>query len=354
MKTSLNFGLPVVAATELRRPGSNERLIGSNGELNANSVPELLKAIASLAEATRDGSVGTEKEVASAQSHKEMVLAAFDDPEELSALGDMLAESLTITSNRDGFMRRLLREQDVVQGARPEARLNTKNVSASIATGPVQTQTQIVRDNDIFPPEFYITARPFIEERDIARSSSDLLEEKYVDALEAIMVQEDRTWKQAADNVVGLDNPHLNIAGSFTPSSFAAMVNSVSRWGITPAAALLASDLWTDITSNSDWHTIIDPVAQHELLMTGKLGVVHGVSLITDQYRHQQHKVLNGGDIYVVGAPDQHGQYTDRGGVQSKPIDETQERIPGRGWAMSELVSIAIINSRSVARGRRV
>ena len=126
--------------------------------------------------------------------------------------------------------------------------------------------------------------------------------------------------KQMADSLIGLDNPHLNISGAFTPQAFAELSTSVNNWGIVPAAALIASDLWLDIVSNTEWSDIIDPVSQHELLLTGKLGQIHGVELITDQFRHAQHKVLNGGEIYIVGGADYHGQYTDRGGVTSQPL----------------------------------
>lgn len=352
------YGNNVVLASELRRTGSNERLIGNNGELNASNKNELMKAIAQLIDVAGNNSVLTDTkatEVANvAATHREMVQAAFDSREELAALGDLMADNLTVTSNRDGFMRRLMRQQNIENGQIPSVRMTTKNVTAAIGTGPVQSQTQFIRDNEIFPQEFYITARPYIEQRMINRSASDILEEKYVEALEAIMVAEDRTWKQMADSLIGLDNPHLNISGAFTPQAFAELSTSVNNWGIVPAAALIASDLWLDIVSNTEWSDIIDPVSQHELLLTGKLGQIHGVELITDQFRHAQHKVLNGGEIYIVGGADYHGQYTDRGGVTSQPIDGTQERVPGRGWFLAETMSLCIANSRSIARGRRI
>lgn len=352
-----NRQVDIAVASELRRQGSNERLVGRNGELNASNNKDLIAAIAQLMEVASTSKVVTEQqatEIASAaQTHREMVQAAFDSPEELAALGDLLAENLTVAANRDGFMRRFLRQQDLENGAIPSVRMNTKNVTAAVATGPVQTQTQFVRDNMYYPNEFYITARPYLEQKDIVRSTTDLLEEKYVDALEAIMVQEDRTYLAMVDSLVGLDNPHLNIAGAVTPQAFAELTSYVNDWGVTPAAALLSSDVWKDIVSNVEWSDIIDPVSQHELLLTGKLGVIHGMEIVSDHFRHPQHKVLGSGEVYVLGAADQHGQYTDRGGVEAQPIDGTQERVPGRGWFMSETISMVIANSRSVARGKR-
>ena len=348
----------MVLATDLRRAGSTERLVAGNGELNAGSKQDLLKAISQLIEVASTSKVVSDEqasEMASVQqTHQEMVLSAFDSQQELAALGDVLAENLTVTSNRDGFMRRFLKYQELQNGTIPHVRMNMKNVTASIATGPVQTQTQFVRDNDYYPAEFYIVARPYIEQKMILRNTGDILEEKYNDALEAIMVQEDRTWKKMADSLIGLDNPHLNIAGMFTPQAFAELCAYVNNWGVIPAHALLASDLWQDIVSQPEWAQIIDPVSQHELLLTGRLGTVHGLALVSDHFRHPQHKVLNSGEIYVIGHPDQHGQYTDRGGVESQTLDGTQERVPGRGWFLSCTESAVISNSRSIARGRRI
>lgn len=358
MNKRLQFSPNIAVASDLYRDGSNERLVGRNGELNAGNKQELMEAIAQLIEVAGNKKIITEhqaEELAStAQTHREMITAAFDSKEELAALGDLMAENLTIATNRDGFMRRFLKYQELENGNIPHVRMNVKNVTASVATGPVMTHTQFIRDNDLYPQEFYITARPYIEQKMIARTSSDILEEKYIDALEAIMVQEDRTWKHMADELVGLDNPHLNISGTFTPSAFAELTSTVNNWGVTPASALIASDIWKDIVAQPDWATIIDPVSQHELLLTGKLGVIHGQDIISDHFRHPQHKVLDQGDCYIVGAADQHGQYSDRGGVESQPIDGTQERVPGRGWFMTETMSMVIANSRSVARGRRI
>lgn len=346
----------VVAATDLKRPGSNERLVGANGELNAGSNKELLTAIAALLDATKSQRVVTEAQAntMNSQERQALVLAAFQSKEELASLGDVLAEQIQLTANRDGFARRFLQYQDLAQGQLPQVRMSRKDIVASVATGPTEVATQFVRDNILFPQEFTISTRPFIEQKEIARASGDILEEKYTEALEGIMVAEDRIWKQMADQVVGgAGNPHLNVAGEFNPKAFARSTGYLQDYGVTPAFALLASDLWSDIIASPEWAEIIDPVSQHELLLTGKLGTVHGMEILSDQFRHEQHKVLNRGEFYIVSTPYQHGQYTDRGGVQSQPIDGTHESTAGRGWFMSELMSMVIANPYSVARGRR-
>jgi len=346
-------------ATELRLPGSNERMVGAGGELNANSKKDLLNRIGSFSGVVQAGTeVITEAKAVDREQlkakHHNMVLSAFDSGEQLSTLGEVMADELYIASNRDGFARRFLSRQELTQGNIPHIRMRMKDVVAVIASSASRIETQIIRDQDHYPPEFYITARPYIEKREIDRSKTDVLEEKYIEALEALMVGEDRTWKRLALATVGVANPQSNIVGSMTPTALGNLRNRVSRWQIPARYWLIANDLWTDIIADPGFQAIIDPVSKYELLLAGELANIIGLTVVSDAFRHPAHKVLDSGEMYVIGDPINHGQYTDRGGVDSQPIDGTHENIPGRGWMMSESLSMVIANARSVARGVRV
>jgi len=59
------------------------------------------------------------------------------------------------------------------------------------------------------------------------------------------------------------------------------------------------------------------------------------------------------GEQFILGNPENLGQYTDRGGIDSLPLDGATEGIAGRGWMMSEYVSMLVANSRAVAKGKR-
>jgi len=335
---------------------SRQAFIGHNGEVNAGSKAELLQVISALID--RNDPTMTEAEAVSreelAKVHENMVTAAFSSNEQLAAVGGELADELYITANRDGFMRRFLGRQDLSRGNIPSTRMQMKNVVAVVASSASQIETQIVRDNDYYPPEFYITARPYIEQRDIERTASDILEQKYIESLEGIMVQEDRTWKTMANATVGIANGLSNFVGQMTPTNLGTFRNTVTRWGIPARYWLIANDIWTDLLADSGFQAVIDPVSKHELLLSGQLADILGMTIISDAFRHPEHKVLDKGEQYIVGDNINHGQYTDRGGIQSQPIDGTHERVPGRGWMMSETLSMIIANPRSVARGLRV
>lgn len=347
------------ASTDVRLPGSRERMVGHNGELNAGSKMELAHRINELAKFVAEGNnVLTEEAATSledkAKMHREWLVAAYQDAGHLRELGETMADELYISSARDGFARRLLARNELNQGQLPRIRMVAKSTTAIVATSPSRTETQFVRDMWFNPREFYITARPYVEKRDMDSATTDLLDEKYNEALQAFMVQEDRVWKRLADRTVGMVNELTTITGTMTPLDLANMRNVVSRWNIPATTWLMANDLWGDVIGDSSFMQAIDPVSKFELLQTGYLGRILGMDVISDAFRMPQHKVLSRGEMYIVGAPVNHGAYTDRGGIDSLPLDGSQESVPGRGWFMSQSMSQAITNVRSVARGRRV
>lgn len=357
MKTAISPRRTVVA-TDYRLPGRTERMVGSNGEFNAGSKREIMLAMqAALQEMTSGTRMITEDQATENQkivaAHKESIYAAFSDPDAHRQLGEILAGELTVSANKVGFMRQLMKRQDLVQGQAAQIYLQMKNVSALVASSPTRVETQFVRDNWFYPPSFYISVRPYVEQRDINRANTDILEQKYLESMEGIMVAEDRVWRNLALQSVGVANEAITTVGTLTPLVLAQIRNQVSRWRIPASNLLIASDIWNDIVGDSDFSVLLDPVSKHELFLNGELGVVLGMRVYTDAYRHSTHHVLSQGEIWVVGEANSHGQYTDRGGVTSEPVSGVIESIPGRGWFMSEEVTIAIANAKSVAYATR-
>lgn len=352
MRTQVNIraAKQPVLATELKLAGSNELAVGSNGELNASSKKDLF---AQQQKFLRAASQGHMLNIDTGTS-RELVQAAFNDKEAQRVLGEKISDALYITANRQGFMRKYLSKIDVQFGSIPRFPMRNKNVTAVWSTSPTKVESQIVRDRWFTPPELSIVARPFIPQVELNQSSGDVLQEKYIEAVEATMVAEDRLWYNQVQSVVGVDNNLSIISGQLTPYSLMTVSTQVTRWGLKGAHLLLASDMWQDIVGNSDFFTAIDPVARHELLLTGELGVMYGMTITSDAYRHPEHKVLGQGEFYVIADALNHGAYSDRGGLQSTPTDIGVERIPGRGFVIHESVAVSVANSRSVAKGQRL
>lgn len=325
------------------------RAIGLNGEINASNKRDLLANSRALMEAASAGEVSAEERLFTARRNKELVTAAFRDHSAHQVLGERMADEIYMTANRKGFARRFLNRMELKQGDIPRFPVRKKNVTAFLTTGPTKVETEVVTDKWLLPAEVEIRARPFVPQVEINQSPSDVLEEKYVEALEAIMVGEDRYWYNLSKMTIGVDNNMSLVSGTLNPLSLMSVRQQVAQWGLKAAYCLMASDLFIDIVGDVDFYNAIEPVARHELVMTGQLGTLYGMTLISEAYRHPEHKVLSVGEFAIVSDPLTHGAYSDRGGVDSVPIDGVTEKIAGRGWLLSEAVAFAIANSRSVA-----
>lgn len=352
----VRFSTPVIAATSLRR-GTGERFVGANGELNASSKRDLLQQIAAFAQEVANTGAVSESEAAQREQHiaarREVLLMAQTDPTTRMQLGEVMADELYQAANRENFARRLLAKQTLSQGQTPRVHMRMKNGTAAIHTTASKCHTQLIRDNFYTPPEFYIQTRPFIERKDIAVATGDVLEEKFVEATEGIGVAEDRAWRNLANLTVGVENDPVSFFGTMTAGGLMNLNNQVARWNLPVAWWLVANDIWADICQETSFANLIDPVSKHELLLTGQLGVIYGMTVISDAFRHPEHRVLTQGEMFCVSDAVNHGMMSDRGGIESSPIDQSIEGAPGMGWHMHELVSMVIANARSVVRGRR-
>jgi hypothetical protein len=342
-----------VLATDFRSTAGGELLVGNNGELNASSKSDLLRQQLKLLAATANGEVTTQERLAKQTRNRQLVQAMFNSKQACAELGEAMAQNLYQAANRRGFARKFLARQDLVQGALPMVKLRKKDVTVVYSTSPTKVESQIIRDKLFTPPEFILEARPFVEQREINTSNGDVLEEKYTEAMEAIMVGEDRLWYAAANECVGMDNDLSIISGTLTPLTLMEVRTMVARWNLAVPNLLMAADLYNDIVGDSSFIQAIEPVARHELIMTGELAVLYGMSITSDAYRHQEHRVLSQGEFFAISDPQTHGQYTDRGGIDTEVITGATEKMAGRGWWMYESYSNVIANARSVAKGIR-
>lgn len=338
-----------VLATELKLAGSNEFAVGRNGEINASNKRDLLNQQQKFLQAAASGHLLN----IDAATDKQLIQAAFNDRESHRVLGEKISDALYITANRQGFMRKYLTRVDVQQGSIPRFPMRTKNVTAVWSTSPTRIQSQITRDKWYTPPELQVVARPFVTQNELNQSSGDVLQEKYIEAVEATMVAEDRLWYNQVNSLVGVDNNLTLVSGQLTPFTLMTVVTNVTRWGLKGAHLLMAADLWQDVVGNSDFFTAIDPVARHELLLTGELGTMYGMTVTSDAYRHPEHKVIGQGEFYVISDAINHGAYSDRGGLTSTPTDISTEQMVGRGFVVHESLAVSVSNSRSVAKGIR-
>ena len=171
--------------------------------------------------------------------------------------------------------------QNVAPGQNARVKVRKKDVVAYQVTTDVKVQEQRIRQNWIYPPEYYINAMILIEDKDIAQASTDILDEKFQDGLEAVMRREDLISRALMVQAATSHND-LTLFPSFTPSVLTTMRTAVDRWGIPAATMVISFDLWNDIIAHSEFVAWFDQVSKHELVLEGRLGSILGMEILTD------------------------------------------------------------------------
>jgi hypothetical protein len=339
--------------------GQSNPFMNNSGEINASSQQDLIgqigQILATYQGAGTDVIASSEAKRAKKQERSQVLAEAMasKDPSSMQMLGEAIVAEIRETSDREGFARRILQFNQINYGESNEVTLKVKDVMGFIATSSSKVTPTEIRQRRQIPPEFHLNGFILIDTAEIARSSSDILEEKYEEGLEAIMVQEDRLWKRIADQSATVRNTYQTFS-TFTPAVFARQIDQVSRWGIPATSCLFSSSLWQDIIANGDFAGVLDPVTKFELLQTGFLGTMYGVEMITDNFRQPNLKVLETGEIFITGAPINHGVIVVRGDIVAEPVNKFSEGSAQRGWFIDQLTSLIMANSASVAKGKKV
>lgn len=350
---------------ESNRPGTKEPWFGKDRHLNAGSTKEVMVQMGKLMQSVARGEVtfndaygeeaqAVQQELSAAEKRDLLATAYFDRvTSSWAETGAGISATLYETAQRQGFMRRFLSKGEVEQGNIVRHNVRMMNVMAVVATGPSMNAPQFAAQRYIYPPEFYVTGNVRVEERDIAQGASDLLDEAFSKAHEQINVQEDRTYLSLLDRAVGLANPLMQMS-SLTPATLASMRTEILKWGLSAENMLIAADYWTDLTANANaYGSAFDLVTQHEMIQTGYIGTLLGMSITTDGFRDPGQQVVAPSEMYLIASPINHGAYTDRSAVNATPVDSYADGVPARGWFFSELISQVVSNPRSSVKGKR-
>lgn len=354
----LKNGAPI---TDLRLGNSREMALSSStGEINAGSQQELMMKIGQLMQAVASGEVVPQAPkmtaVASAEERRELVAEALADPtgHKWAALGASMATQIDEQADRDGFARRLLKGNTLRQGEIQRVPMPAHDSMAIVATSSASVGAQRIRQRVFTPDEFEISANVRVENLDLQQVSGDLLDHAYNDGVQSIMVAEDRLWKKAADATVGRYNALEYISGELTTKNLGRLRQVVSSWNLPATEIIISNDYWTDIIGSNDFATFLDPISKYDLVLNGQLGTLVGMNITTDAFRQPNQKVLEAGEIYVVSDAKNHGAYSTRGGINSRPTDGANEGNTTRGWFLSEPFSLVIANARSVVKAKRI
>jgi hypothetical protein len=349
-----------VPGNHMIRPGSTERLVGNNGEINASSLRDLNHNLALILNMANAGVIGPPEktpvvQATAAERRQELSAAYHDNGGKWVEMGATIAGEVSEVATRDGFLRRIFLKFDAPTQGRILIRVRNNQVIAMIATSPTHMWPRFIRENDryIEPPEFYVKANIRVDEIELRQSPGDILEEKFIETTQSIMVQEDRLLKRLMDSAVGQFGQLQYLAGGVTPSNLGLLKDQVDRWGLPAQTLLLTTSGMTDLTTSASFGTWFDPVTQFEVVSTGRVGNILGMQVLTDAWREPTLRVLNPTDVYVLAAPELLGVYTDRGPVDARAVDNYPDGMPARGWTFFEILSVTLFNAKAISKGIR-
>lgn len=347
--------MPYVTKAGTLQYSDSTRLSDNSGEMNAVNKKDLINAITSLQKAVASGGVREVDESANDSRKKELVMAAVQDKDgpAFKALGEVIGDAVSETLGRQAFAAKTLLKKPLAQGEIGRIRIRKKDVLCFFATRNPEVIASQVRQFYAYPPEYYLLGRILAEDAEIEQAAADFLDQKYEDGVEAILRQQDLVWKRLVDASATAYNSSF-LFNTFTPTVFANMQNQVLRWGIPVDKAIIAFDIWPDITADTEFSTFLDPVSKHEVVLTGYLGNIMGTSILTDGYRYDTLKVLNAGEVYFVGAPQTLGARTVRKELSSAVINLYNLGRPERGFLLEAIEGMVISNPRAVVKGNRI
>lgn len=346
------------ASAGIRTSGTRQSslpMLDGKGNINAYSQKELMQALGLLATAAASGMVEHADAEPALSNHQEAIAAAISDPtgQGWLALGEIIGNQVVETMGRAGFTRKLLQFQPVAKGDVARVRVRQRDSVAIVSTSDPNVVASQVRQPVVYPSFFQIIANILIEDAEINLDYGDLLDDRYNDGLEQMMVAEDRALKNILDQAASVYNP-LFMFPTLTPSIWTAMKIAVEEYGNTPVTnAVISYDLWTDITTDPEFVSWFSELEKHEVAIDGTLGKIAGVEIITDGFRLNKLKVLDPGQIYMTAGPQALGVVSQLGDLNVQSINKYSEGIPKRGWFMSQMEALAVPNAHALVRGQK-
>lgn len=353
------YSSKVTAGLDFKLPGSNEKLFNNRGEVNANTNKELMQKTLSFIESLSKGEVQREESIEAkelqVQANKQLVQAfkSGDSAQFKTVAANMMA-IVKEYADREGFMRRFLKQVSIEMGYYPRLSLLKKTLFAyQYDPAGANIYAQPVRDAKIMPQEFDIAISTFIPQIELYQSSTNFFEEKLAEMKEAVMVQEDKRWLALANATIGQANGGNDLqifSSGFTPSVVAKMRSLLDDSGVPPQTMLISADLLQYVPTFGQG---IDIFHQYDLISQGKFGNILGLETYIDATRTSTQRVLSKGEVYIISQPEYHGVYTDREGLvltDTMPMQAMNGKH-GKGWVGVETLSMAIANPRSIAKG---
>ena len=228
---------------------SADPLVGSNGSINGANMGEFMRNLNTLMAAASSGKVqdlsaATAKAELAEKLEQRQVLAnamTSGDTATQQALAEVIGEQVYETLGRAGFSRKFLSVKPLARGGAPHViPVITPDVVSYTTTENSNVPFSQIRQNVIYPKPRVISASVLIDQMELTISPVDLLDIKYNQALEQILVGEDRLFKKFADIASTGYNENVFFS-TLTPTVLASIRNQIDTQGGIPVGGTLIS-----------------------------------------------------------------------------------------------------------------
>lgn len=360
-----NGGKEVPRAVGYTRTGalvqSEYPMVAGNSEFNVGGLGKRYTTkdtIAIMKQMQHDITSGvlgkkTSQEVRATRLNKFKQAFADRSGNQMKIIGETIGENIYESLGREGFARKVLQFRNVKDGETIRHKIVRKDIGGVASANDPLVTPNIVKQDYMYPEEFYLLSNILIEDKEIKQSGEDILEDKYNTGLEAILTAEDRVLYNMLRTSSSMSHDELYYA-TLTPTIFSTMRSNIMATGNHATNCIFSFDLWDDVLTDTEFGTWFDPVSKYNLVSEGTLGSLMGVTLITDGYRLPNLRVLGTGEIFMLADMRSLGTISERQALKSTPIDRYNVGEPKRGWFLETIESIAIGNPLGVIHGQRV
>lgn len=281
---------------------------------------------------------------------------------EWTVLGECLRDEVWQAMNREGFARNFLTHRKLGReyvsrvditvesgGERPVSVLSLD--SKDVAThGPFRKGDNIYT---VYPAEFYLQHK--IEIDDSVKYIEKFLEDKYVEALENIMLPEDRLFKRLLEN--------QKTCYTFTELTPSILFNDLCANLTGKINCIMAWDIWFNLETN--FPDIYRPATAGDVRRNGFMGIIRNekgdkvVHIYTDAFRDPKLRFLKN-EIFTLSAPETLGVITQRSDLQvdlvrpnnrENLLDPCNRNSDEKNWFMYCAEGMLVTNLSLVGRG---
>lgn len=329
-------------------------LFNTQGDMNASSVKDALNTLVKYASILEDNqpanSALTGQPGLSDGERDNLISRAIMTQEGKVALAQAMANPIRRNLDYQGIARRALVVDPLPQGALPVYDRDidvTAVVISSNGTGP---ESRVFGDR-ITVPEFEIYSNPTVRIAEVKRRRFNVIDRAVQKSRQEIMAQEDANVFAALDNASDVENTSQDISDSgLLKRDLVEIKVQIDRWDLVTTKFFMNINEFTDILN---WASgggqgpgggEIDPVTQREILQTGLYAHIWGADVMVS-------KIVPPGTVYGCADPEFVGVMPVRQDIEVLPADEPKQLK--LGWVVSEIIGIAIVNPRGVARGNK-